>query len=82
MQNRQVTTTSEPTDLSDITAKVQFLLNDLSWTQKQERDYLEQTYGEKEGGFARASLYLCLNERSRREAIKKHDRHKIPMVGL
>ena len=47
MQNRQVTTTSEPTDLSDITAKVQFLLNDLSWTQKQERDYLEQTYGEK-----------------------------------
>ena len=47
----ELTATSEPLDLSNATAAIEVLLNNLNWSKERERDYLEQTYGEKTRSF-------------------------------
>ncbi|MDY6804288.1 MAG: hypothetical protein SXA11_10840 [Cyanobacteriota bacterium] len=42
-----VTAGSAPLDLSNTTATIDVLLNNLNWSKERERDYLELTYGEK-----------------------------------
>lgn len=42
-----VTAGSVPLDLSNTTATIDVLLNNLNWSKERERDYLELTYGEK-----------------------------------
>lgn len=42
-----VTAAFIPLDLSNTTAKIDVLLNNLNWSKERERDYLELTYGEK-----------------------------------
>lgn len=46
-QSTGVTAASAPLDLSNTTATIDVLLNNLNWSKERERDYLEQTCGEK-----------------------------------
>jgi hypothetical protein len=58
----ELTATSEPLDLSNATATIEVLLNNLNWSKEQERDYLEQTYGEKTRSFLDEEKLLDFQE--------------------
>lgn len=44
---QEVIAVNEPLDLSNSTATIDILLSNLNWSKDQERDYLEETYGQK-----------------------------------
>ncbi len=46
-QPQEVIAVNEPLDVSNSTAKIDILLSNLNWSKDQERDFLEQTYGQK-----------------------------------
>jgi hypothetical protein len=46
-QPQEVIAVNEPLDLSNSTATIDILLSNLNWSKDQERDFLEQTYGQK-----------------------------------